>query len=56
MTEDQFVVLFNTHQPIVSVNAAVYWYALRQHGIHDRISGFGKLLEKTDIDAGDTYF
>ena len=31
-------------KPVVSVNAATYWYALRQHGITDPIPGFGQLL------------
>ena len=33
-------------RPIVSVNAATYWYALRQHGITDPMPGFGRLLMK----------
>jgi maleate isomerase len=31
-------------KPIISVNAATYWYALRQHGIADPIPGYGQLL------------
>lgn len=31
-------------KPIVSVNAATYWYALRQIGVNDPMPGFGKLL------------
>lgn len=31
-------------KPIVSVNAATYWYALRRHGISDPMPGFGRLL------------
>lgn len=31
-------------KPIVSVNAASYWMALRKLGVADRIEGFGRLL------------
>jgi maleate isomerase len=34
---------------VVSTNAASYWYALRRHGIEDRIHGYGRLLLQTDI-------
>jgi maleate isomerase len=30
--------------PIVAVNAATYWHALRSSGINDQLSGFGRLL------------
>ena len=33
-------------RPVVSTNAASYWYALRSHGIKDRINGYGSLLLK----------
>lgn len=33
------------HKPVIAINAATYWHALRQFGINDRISGFGSLLE-----------
>lgn len=33
------------HKPVIAINAATYWHALRQFGIDDRISGFGSLLE-----------
>ncbi len=36
-------------KPVVSVNAATYWYALRQLGITDRIPGFGQLLMERSI-------
>ncbi len=32
-------------KPIVACNAAVYWQTLRQVGISDSITGFGRLLE-----------
>ena len=31
-------------KPVVAINTATYWYALRQFGIQDRIYGFGSLL------------
>ncbi len=37
-------------KPVVSVNAANYWYALRRLGITDPISGFGQLLLKTSVE------
>lgn len=33
---------------VVSTNAASYWYALRRHGIEDRLNGYGRLLLQTD--------
>ncbi len=36
-------------KPIVSVNAATYWYALRRHGIPDPMAGFGRLLLQTGV-------
>lgn len=32
-------------KPVLAINTATYWYALRQNGIEDRIGGFGSLLE-----------
>ena len=32
-------------KPVIAINTATYWYALRQRGIADRIAGFGRLLE-----------
>jgi maleate isomerase len=31
-------------KPVVHVNTAMAWFALRQHGIDDRVDGFGSLL------------
>ena len=31
-------------KPVIAINTATYWWALRQAGIRDRVSGFGKLL------------
>jgi maleate isomerase len=31
-------------KPVVAINAATYWHALRANGIDDRMDGFGRLL------------
>ena len=36
-------------KPLVSVNAATYWYALRRIGVTDPMPGFGRLLMHTDV-------
>ncbi len=33
-------------KPVVAINAATYWHALRSCGITDNVSGFGRLLEE----------
>ena len=33
-------------KPVIAINTATYWNALRQNGIDDRVSGFGRLLEE----------
>lgn len=33
-------------KPVVAINTAIYWHALRESGITDRISGFGALMER----------
>jgi maleate isomerase len=33
-------------KPIVAINTATYWYALRTNGIDDKIDGFGSLLSR----------
>ena len=33
-------------KPTVAINTATYWHALRNNGIDDKVSGFGKLLEE----------
>ncbi|MFK7887958.1 MAG: arylmalonate decarboxylase [Gammaproteobacteria bacterium] len=32
-------------KPVIAINAATYWHALRANDISDRVSGFGRLLE-----------
>ena len=31
-------------KPIIAINTATYWHALRASGIKDRMEGFGRLL------------
>jgi maleate isomerase len=31
-------------KPVIAINTATYWYALRDYGIKDRVAGFGSLL------------
>lgn len=33
-------------KPVIAVNTATYWYALRRRGILDRKAGYGQLLER----------
>ncbi|MEO1595981.1 MAG: arylmalonate decarboxylase [Pseudomonadota bacterium] len=33
-------------KPVVAINAATYWHALRANGITDAVSGYGNLLEQ----------
>jgi maleate isomerase len=33
-------------KPVIAINTATYWWALRQNGIADKVYGFGSLLEK----------
>ena len=33
-------------KPVISVNVATYWHALRQNGINDKLYGFTKLLSQ----------
>ena len=32
------------NKPVIAINAATYWHALRANGIEDQLSGFGKLM------------
>lgn len=34
------------HKPVLAINVAIYWYALRQNGITDQVTGFGSLLSR----------
>ena len=31
-------------KPVIAINTAIYWQALRMNGIEDKIEGFGRLL------------
>lgn len=33
-------------KPVVAINTAIYWHALREAGIGERMSGFGTLMER----------
>ena len=33
-------------KPVIAINAATYWHALRTNGIEDQMEGFGQLLAK----------
>ena len=33
-------------KPVIAINTATYWHALRANGIIDKIPGFGRLLEE----------
>jgi maleate isomerase len=33
-------------KPVIAINTATYWHALRQNGIMDKVQGFGRLLEE----------
>jgi maleate isomerase len=33
-------------KPVIAINAATFWYALRENGLTDRMPGFGRLLRE----------
>lgn len=33
-------------KPVVAINTATYWHALRSNGIHDKKDGFGRLMSE----------
>jgi maleate isomerase len=33
-------------KPVIAINTATYWHALRRNGIEDKIQGLGRLLEE----------
>jgi maleate isomerase len=43
-TEVARIAEFWLEKPVIAINAATYWHALRTNGIADRIDGFGSLL------------
>jgi maleate isomerase len=32
-------------KPVIAINTATYWHALRTQGITDKVAGFGNLME-----------
>ncbi|GLP96339.1 maleate cis-trans isomerase family protein [Paraferrimonas sedimenticola] len=34
------------NKPVLAINAVTFWHALRTQGIHDRVRGYGSLLEE----------
>ena len=36
-------------KPVIAINTATYWHALRTNGIQDAIDGFGPLLQHKDL-------
>jgi maleate isomerase len=44
MAEVAAMAEFWLDKPVIAINTATYWYALRQYGIKDRIPGWGSLL------------
>jgi maleate isomerase len=32
-------------KPVIAINTATYWHALRANDLKDQFSGFGRLLE-----------
>ena len=33
-------------KPVIAINTATYWNALRTNGIEDKVYGFGSLMER----------
>ncbi|MGQ0653798.1 MAG: maleate cis-trans isomerase family protein [Betaproteobacteria bacterium] len=46
MAEVAAMAEFWLDKPMIAINTATYWYALRQYGIKDRIQGWGSLLSE----------
>jgi maleate isomerase len=44
MAEIAAMAEFWLDKPVIAINTATYWYALRQYGIKDKIPGWGSLL------------
>ena len=44
MAEVAAMAEFWLDKPVIAINTATYWYALRRHGIKDRMRGWGSLL------------
>ena len=44
MAEVAAIAEFWLDKPVIAINTATYWYALRQYGIQDKVYGWGSLL------------
>ena len=44
MAEVAAMAEFWLDKPVLAINTATYWYALRQNGIKDRMHGWGSLF------------
>jgi maleate isomerase len=44
MAEVAAMAEFWLDKPVIAINTATYWYALRQYGIYDKVYGWGSLL------------
>jgi len=44
MAEVAAMAEFSLDKPVIAINSAIYWHALRQYGIKDKIYGWGSLL------------
>ena len=44
MAEVAALAEFWLDKPVIAINTATYWYALRQYGIKDKVHGWGSLL------------
>jgi maleate isomerase len=44
MAEVAAMAEFWLDKPVIAINTATYWYALRQYGIQDKVHGWGSLL------------
>ena len=44
MAEVAAMAEFWLDKPVIAINTATYWYALRQYGIKDKLQGWGSLL------------
>ena len=46
MAEVAAMAEFWLDKPVIAINTATYWYALRQYGIKDKVYGWGSLLSE----------
>jgi maleate isomerase len=44
MAEVAAMAEFSLDKPVIAINTAIYWHALRQYGIKDKVYGWGPLL------------